>query len=184
MSHPFRIRVALAGAVLLSLVATVAGCGSSAPTASPATGTPKTATMTPSVPVTAAPTAEPSAVASGSGAPSVAGVAVDVRLASGAIGSYLVGRDGRTLYTFLHDSPGGSTCNFDCAVTWPPFVLGPGERLAAGDGVTGPFDLVTRAEGTKQVEYRGHPLYTYSGDAGAGETSGQGNGSVWSVARP
>ena len=65
--------------------------------------------------------------APGSSVPSVdAGAAVEVRLASGAIGTYLVGRDGRNLYTFLHDSPGGSTCNLECAVTWPPFVLGAG----------------------------------------------------------
>jgi predicted lipoprotein with Yx(FWY)xxD motif len=185
VSHLFRIRVALAGAFLLPLVIVVAGCASSVPTASPATGTPKAATARPSVPVTAAPTDRPSAVASGSSVPSAdAGAAVEVRLASGAIGSYLVGRGGRTLYTFLHDSPGGSTCNLECAVTWPPFVLGAGERITAGAGVMGPLGLVTRADGTKQVEYRGHPLYTYSGDAKAGATTGQGNGSAWSVARP
>ena len=38
---------------------------------------------------------------------------------------------------------------------------------------------ITRDDGTKQVTFYGHPLYHFSGDAKAGDTNGQGSGSVW-----
>jgi predicted lipoprotein with Yx(FWY)xxD motif len=40
--------------------------------------------------------------------------------------------------------------------------------------------IVTDANGN-QVEYNGHPLYTYSGDTASGQTTGEGVGGVWHV---
>ena len=45
----------------------------------------------------------------------------------------------------------------------------------------------TRSDGTKQVTYKGHPLYYYVGDPNSGETSGQGInsfGAPWYVLSP
>ena len=45
----------------------------------------------------------------------------------------------------------------------------------------------TRSDGTKQVTYSGHPLYYYSPDTGAGQTTGQGTnsfGAKWWLIAP
>src|SRR5260221_3999151 len=47
-----------------------------------------------------------------------------INTASGAVGVYLTGEDGRTLYTFKPDSANTSTCTGGCASTWPPFTAG------------------------------------------------------------
>jgi predicted lipoprotein with Yx(FWY)xxD motif len=44
-----------------------------------------------------------------------------------------------------------------------------------------------RADGTTQVVYNGHPLYSYSGDTKAGDTNGEGVtafGAGWDVVSP
>jgi predicted lipoprotein with Yx(FWY)xxD motif len=53
---------------------------------------------------------------------------------------------------------------------------------AAGQGVTGTLGTITRSDGSKQVTYNGHPLYTYTADAAPGQARGNGlnvNGGVW-----
>ena len=52
----------------------------------------------------------------------------------------------------------------------------------AGSGVTGTLGVITRAGGTMQATYDGHPLYTYAGDSGPGQAKGNGlnvSGGVW-----
>jgi predicted lipoprotein with Yx(FWY)xxD motif len=61
---------------------------------------------------------------------------------------------------------------------WPP-VKGP---ATAGAGVTGKLATITRADGSVQATYNGHPLYTYVGDHAPGQATGNGlnvNGGVW-----
>jgi predicted lipoprotein with Yx(FWY)xxD motif len=99
------------------------------------------------------------------------------------IGTYLVGKDGRTLYSYKPDeaTPGKSTCNGACATSWPPLE----GTAKAGSGVTASkISSVTRDNGTKQVAYSGHPLYYFSGDSKSGETNGQGIGGIWFVVKP
>jgi len=43
------------------------------------------------------------------------------------------------------------------------------------------LDVMTRADGKKQITWNGMPLYTYSQDAKPGETGGNGVGGVWQV---
>ena len=40
---------------------------------------------------------------------------------------------------------------------------------------------MTRDDGSKQVTFYGHPVYTYGGDSGPGEFTGQGSGGSWFV---
>ena len=95
------------------------------------------------------------------------------------IGFYLVDSAGMTLYFRTADihSNGTSTCVGQCANIWPAFftqslVLPPGLNASS-------FTVVTRADGTKQIDYNNWPLYHYSGDSAPGDTNGQGIGGIW-----
>jgi predicted lipoprotein with Yx(FWY)xxD motif len=77
---------------------------------------------------------------------------------------------GFTLYSFAPDTTKSSKCNGPCASAWPP-VKGP---ATAGTGVTGKLGTITRSGGSTQATYNGHPLYTYVGDTGPGQNSGNG----------
>jgi predicted lipoprotein with Yx(FWY)xxD motif len=108
---------------------------------------------------------------------------VVVGAASGDLGTYLVGPDGRTLYYFMKDvTPAVSACSGDCLTSWPPLLVEEGYTLVAGDGVTGPLAAATQADGSVQATYDGRPLYYFAGDTAAGQTNGQGIGGVWFVA--
>ena len=116
------------------------------------------------------------------GAPS-AGASIIVDSATGPLGTYLVGPDGRTLYIFEADmAPGSSACVDACADVWPPLVVDDGVSVLAGPGITGSFTTFERPNGSRQVAYDGRPLYLYVGDSGPGDTTGQGVGDVWFVA--
>ena len=51
-------------------------------------------------------------------------------------------------------------------------------------GVSATVGTITRADGTKQVTLDGRPVYTYSGDSGAGAVSGQGFKGIWWAVTP
>jgi len=141
-----------AGLAAVALV--IAACGSSSTSSTPAA---------PSAPASSAP-----AAASGSAlkAASVSGVTV------------LTNAKGFTLYWFVPDTATKSNCNGSCASFWPP-VKGP---ATAGTGVTGKLSTITRADGSTQATYNGHPLYTYVGDTAPGQNKGNGlniSGGLW-----
>jgi predicted lipoprotein with Yx(FWY)xxD motif len=92
--------------------------------------------------------------------------------------SVVTNAQGLTLYSFAPDTATVSKCTGACAQIWPP-VTGP---AAAGQGVTGTLGTITRSDGSKQVTYNGHPLYTYTADTAAGQAKGNGinvDGGVW-----
>ena len=109
---------------------------------------------------------------------------VAVGMATGKDGPYLIGLDGRTLYTFTPDSANTSTCVDACAATWPPLAPGAGGAPKGEGGVTGTLTTFARTDGSMQVAYNGSPLYYYAKDAKAGDTNGQGIGGKWFVASP
>jgi predicted lipoprotein with Yx(FWY)xxD motif len=85
---------------------------------------------------------------------------------------------GFTLYWFALDTSTTSKCTGQCAAFWPP-VKGP---ATAGSGVTGTLATIRRADGSVQVTWNGHPLYTYKGDSAPGQNQGNGlklSGGVW-----
>jgi predicted lipoprotein with Yx(FWY)xxD motif len=94
-------------------------------------------------------------------------------LGSTGLGKVLVGPNGRTLYLFEKDTGPKSTCTGSCAAEWPPFTTT--GKPSAGSGVNAAMLSATkRPDGKRQVVYAGHPLYYYSADTKAGDTTGQG----------
>ncbi len=85
---------------------------------------------------------------------------------------------GMTLYERTSDPAPGSNCTGPCAHEWPPLLSNGTVKSTAPIG--GKLAVHMTANG-KQVEYNGHPLYTYSGDMAPGQTNGQGIGMVWQI---
>src|SRR5690554_2097909 len=93
---------------------------------------------------------------------------------------FLVDAEGMTLYLFLNDTDGASTCFDDCQINWPPLLLD-GE-LIAGEGLDQELlSTMDRPSGETHVLYGDWPLYYYVGDMEPGDTNGQGLGEVWYV---
>jgi predicted lipoprotein with Yx(FWY)xxD motif len=88
---------------------------------------------------------------------------------------------GMTLYTFDYDmTPGKSSCNDRCAMSWPPAAA------AAGAKDAGDFTVITRDDGSKQWAWKGKPLYTFMRDMKPGDATGDNvgpNGThIWHIA--
>jgi predicted lipoprotein with Yx(FWY)xxD motif len=109
----------------------------------------------------------------GSSAPAGTSAVVTIETHSGPLGTYLTDRNGMTLYLFGSDTSSKSTCSGTCAMYWPP-VLSSGTPQVSGDASTGKLATITRADGTQQVTYGGHPLYHFKLDTAAGDTKGEG----------
>ncbi len=90
----------------------------------------------------------------------------------------LVDDNGMSLYTFDPDTATTSTCNGGCARNWPPLAA------PADADETGQFTAITRDDGTKQWAYAGQPLYLWVNDRRPGDTTGDGVGGNWHLARP
>jgi predicted lipoprotein with Yx(FWY)xxD motif len=118
-------------------------------------------------------------------APAATGTAINV--GSSRLGNVLVDSSGLTVYLFLADKGTASSCNSpSCVQYWPP-VLTKGVPQA-GTGVNGSLlGTTTRADGTTQVTYAGHPLYRFASDNKPGDATGQGLnafGAPWYVVSP
>jgi predicted lipoprotein with Yx(FWY)xxD motif len=86
---------------------------------------------------------------------------------------HLTDATGRTVYLWLADTGAQSTCSGACATVWPP-VPAPASATAGGGATSADLTTITRSDGTKQLDYAGHPLYYFQGDKSAGSTAGQG----------
>jgi predicted lipoprotein with Yx(FWY)xxD motif len=107
----------------------------------------------------------------------------EVEAEDSALGTILTDADGNTLYVFLADEGGESTCYDECADSWPALIAR-GEPKA-GNGVDASLLGTTeRTDGELQVTYAGQPLYYFAGDSRPGDTNGQGVGDVWYVVSP
>jgi predicted lipoprotein with Yx(FWY)xxD motif len=129
-------------------------------------------------------TAPGSASAGGSGAKG-GSAAVDVAQ-NAKLGSILVDSRGRTLYLFQKDAANRSNCAGMCAQIWPPLTAS--GKPSGGNGVNaGMLGTTKRSDGSTQVTYNGHPLYTYTADTSPGQVNGNGIntfGGVWNAVTP
>jgi predicted lipoprotein with Yx(FWY)xxD motif len=89
------------------------------------------------------------------------------------------------LYVFQGDTGTKSNCSGACATNWPPLTSA---NPTVGKGASASMIGTTnRSDGKTQVTYNGHPLYTFTGDSGPGDTSGQGVsafGGLWYALSP
>ena len=90
---------------------------------------------------------------------------------------------GLTLYYFTADTATKVACSGTCAGVWHPLLATGSGTVTSATPLSGKLSVVTTANG-KQVEYNGHPLYTYSKDTAPGQTNGEGFKGKWFVAMP
>ena len=76
-----------------------------------------------------------------------------------------------TVYLFEGDKGQTSSCTGTCARVWPPVT---GKAMVGGGAMSAELGTITRPDGTKQVTYKGHPLYRYTKDKDDGDTYGEG----------
>ncbi|MGC8487909.1 MAG: COG4315 family predicted lipoprotein [Clostridia bacterium] len=149
----------LGGAVVALLMGLVVGCGTAAPTGA------------------SSPSNAPAASSSANTAP----VTTATVTVGGKSETVLTNASGYTLYYYDKDTPTSSACTGSCAGIWPA-VTTSASKLSSPSGL-GPFSVLKDANGS-QVEYKGHPLYTYTGDTAPGQANGQGKFGLWWVVTP
>jgi predicted lipoprotein with Yx(FWY)xxD motif len=151
-THPLIALLAVAGALA------IAGCGSSNSESSSSGG------------------------AYGGGAESTSSTAAETTGAAGTatfvsvasvpkLGSVIVNSKGFTLYDFHKDKGTKSSCYGECAQVWPPLTT-EGEPQPSNGASAAKLGTTKRTDGTTQVTYAGHPLYTYVADTKPGDAKG------------
>jgi predicted lipoprotein with Yx(FWY)xxD motif len=86
---------------------------------------------------------------------------------------------GMTLYTWDKDKEANkSACEGNCIMNWPALMA------KANDKDMGDWKVITRSDGSKQIAYKGKPLYYFAMDKAPGDQVGEGKGMVWHVAKP
>jgi predicted lipoprotein with Yx(FWY)xxD motif len=149
--------VALVGAAL------IAGCGGGSGSSSETS----TAAKTTTTPVVKPP-------------PNAEEGTVFVSLGSAAgLGEVLVDSEGHTLYAFS-----GASCAGACEKAWPPLLDENGEPQPSNGTAAARLSTEARPDGSHQVTYADHPLYTFDGDKNPGEANGNGKsafGGTWTA---
>ena len=160
------LRRAFPFSIVLLLAMLVAACGSSTGSGG---STPTPAATTPA-PVATTPAATSTVMTS-------------TATVNGQSTTILTNTQGMTLYYFKPDTPTTSACTGGCASAWPPLLFSGSGSPTSAATLSGTLTAVTTANGN-QVEYNGHPLYTYSGDTAPGQTKGEGLFGKWFVCTP
>jgi predicted lipoprotein with Yx(FWY)xxD motif len=101
-------------------------------------------------------------------------------ITSGAVNAadgLLTAKNGMTLYTFDKDkaNSGKSACLNECITLWPAVPVAEASTSAAEYG------SLVRADGFKQLTFRGQPVYFFGGDKKPGQANGDKLGGVWHV---
>jgi predicted lipoprotein with Yx(FWY)xxD motif len=100
------------------------------------------------------------------------------------LGRIVVDDQGGTVYTLTDANGAAVACEGSCLAAWPPVLVITGTSATGGAGVTG-VGSVEGPEG-EQATIDGLPLYTFAGDANAGDATGEGItsfGGTWHVVK-
>lgn len=117
-----------------------------------------------------------------SGAPTAVAVAKSPELGT----AILVDSKGFTVYDFHKDKGGESACYGACAKGWPPLTTSAAPKAMSGAEAS-KLGTTERKDGTMQVTYAGHPLYTFVEDTKPGEAKGNDTsafGAQWYALKP
>jgi len=148
---------AFAALALIAMLA-IAGCGSSNDGSSSSAG--------------AYGSGEESTKAASTKPASAEGTAAVITAASAPkLGKIIVDSKGFTLYDFHKDKGTTSACYGGCAQVWPP-ILSEGKPQAGEGAMASKLGTTERKDGTTQVTYAGHPLYTFVEDKKPGDAKG------------
>jgi predicted lipoprotein with Yx(FWY)xxD motif len=118
-----------------------------------------------------------------SGSSSNALIKTATAMVSGKSETILTDAQGKTLYYFTPDTATTSACTGSCAQNWPPLLATGSGTPTSATTLSGKLSTQTTANGN-QVEYNGHPLYTFAADSAPGQTNGEGVLGKWFVATP
>jgi len=126
--------------------------------------------------------ANPPAPATG-GNGSAAVISTTTVTVKGQSETVLTDGQGRTLYYFTADSATQSAVASSLAKIWHPLLFTGSGGPTSSTSLTGKLNVLTDTNGN-QVEYNGHPLYTFSGDTAPGQANGEGVAGMWYVVTP
>jgi predicted lipoprotein with Yx(FWY)xxD motif len=84
----------------------------------------------------------------------------------------LVDSKSHTLYLFMKDKSGKSSCTGACAANWPPYLTTAKPRAGVG-AKAALLGTAKRSDGKLQVTYNHHPLYRFKFDTKAHSTKGE-----------
>ena len=117
-------------------------------------------------------------------APPTTDASLTLTLQKSPVGPILATGGGGTLYDFVPDTPTHSAClNDGCVFQWPPLIKSGPIRLGQGLDPSR-VGTLRRPDGSTQISYAGHPLYTYNLDVTPGLVTGQAidqDGGLWYV---
>ena len=151
MSFP---RLPAAALALTALALIAAGCGSSSSSSSSTSSS------------------QPSKAPAAAGESSGGGMTL-TGASNPELGTIIVDSEGLTVYAFAKDQGTTSSCYGACAEAWPP-VLTKGSPVSGEGAMSSQLGTTKRKDGTVQVTYAGHPLYTFVDDSKPGEANGNG----------
>jgi predicted lipoprotein with Yx(FWY)xxD motif len=132
----------------LALCLLASACGSSSSSELSASDPSPTASGSPA---TTAPTAPTSTVRTGT----------EIITADSEFGTMLYDASGQPIYLFDAETTSRPRCYDACADSWPP-VLTKATPRATGQVSASRVATTRRSDGTTQVTYAGHPLYSYA----------------------
>lgn len=163
--------------LMVGAVVSIAACSSSK--SSTSTTTTVLGASTSSSPTTAAgsPTSVSTSTTSGSAARAALAVATNAKVGT----KIIVAASGKTVYLYMPDGS-STTSKVPAALkaVWPAVTASGTPTVGAGLDQS-KLVLEPQPDGTKQVAYNGHLLYTFRGDAAPGSAAGERLGGIWFV---